>query len=110
MANTTGDYQWFRDVCCRVFRDEILVDVQCLVRTVAADILLLCLLFMIVDQYRVVVSSSPEWSSRNPRTPAINSVEDMRSIFVKTRTCVISSFAESERMLVSKIQPLVDEL
>ena len=99
MANTTGDHQLFR---------EFLVDVQCLVRTVAADILLLCLLFMIVDHYRVFVSSSPEWSRRNPLTPA--SVEVMTSIFVKTRTCVISSLAESERMLVSKIQPLVDEL
>ena len=36
--------------------------------------------------------------------------EVMSSIFVKTRICVISSLAESERMLVSKIQPLVDEL
>ena len=108
MANTTGTHQLFRDVCCRVYRDEIFVDVQCLVRTVAAGILLLYLLFMIANQYRVFVSSSPEWSSRNPRTPA--SAEVMSSIFVKTRICVISSLAESERMLVSKIQPLVDEL
>ena len=58
MANTTVNHQLFRNVCCRVYRDEFLVDVQCLVRTVAADILLLDLL-MIVDQYRVLYPRRP---------------------------------------------------